>query len=282
MKRIGFIFLLPLLTTIQVLAQPDKKENVTTGLTQKNQRFMTITPKMKIAVWSDMMCPFCYIGKRHFEAALREFADSMHVTLEWHSFQLDPDIPRNPVQGQTTAQYLSERKGISAEQVAQMNANVTAMAAAAGLTYHLDKTVLANSFDAHRLLQLAKTKGLGDAAEEQMFHAHFTEGKNLGDHPTLLQLGIAIGIEEQAVQQVLKSNAFADAVEQDIQDAARIGVRGVPFFVFNDKYAISGAQAPAAFLETLRKSFAEWRKDNPETVLEVSEGSACTPAGKCN
>jgi predicted DsbA family dithiol-disulfide isomerase len=219
--------------------------------------------KMKVEIWSDIMCPFCYIGKRHFEAALAQFPDAGTIELEWHSFQLDPEIPVNmPVQ-KNVYQYLAERKGIRYEESEKMHGNVVKMAQAAGLVYNFDKAIVANSFDAHRVIQMAKTKGLGDAAEERLFKAYFTEGQNFGDHTVLLQLGTEIGLSSAEVDQALTDDQYAVKVKQDILEAGEIGVRGVPFFVLDRKYAVSGAQPEETFLQVLNKSFTEWRDQHP-------------------
>lgn len=237
------------------------------------------TTTMKVEIWSDVMCPFCYIGKRKFEAALAQFPDSANVELIWKSFQLDPEA--KSVSGQSVYQYLAERKGISLRQSEQMHDNVVKMARDAGLDYHFEKAVIANSFDAHRLAHLAKKHGLGDAMEERLFKAYFTEGADVSDPEVLIRLGKEIGLPEEEIRSVLSSDAYATEVRQDITEAGQIGIRGVPFFVFDRKYAVSGAQQTEVFLETLEKAFAEWRKMNPVSNLQVTEGAVCTPDGEC-
>ena len=221
---------------------------------------MTTVPKMKVEVWSDIMCPFCYIGKRNYEAALEQFVDRNSVEIEWHSFQLDPTIPAHTEKKASVYQYLADRKGISYEQSVKMHERIIHTAKAAGLTYHLDKAIVANSYDAHKMIQLAKTKGLGDAAEERLFRAYFTEGADMGDPEQLLKLGKEIGLTEADILGALESDEYAYLVKQDIQEAQSIGVTGVPFFVFNRKYAVSGAQPPQIFLQTLEQSFKEWER----------------------
>jgi protein disulfide-isomerase len=240
-----------------------------------------VVAKMKIEVWSDIMCPFCYIGKRHYEQALKQFPDSDHVEIVWKSFQLDPDIPTSFDTKVNVYKYLAERKGISYEQSVAMHQNVVNMAKAAGLDYHFDKVVVANSFNAHRLIQLAKSKGKGDEIEERLFHAYFTEGKDCGDVKVLTELGLSIGLTSSEVQEAFSNDEYAYRVKQDIHEADSIRVSGVPFFVFDRKYAVSGAQPAEVFLSTLTKSFAEWRKNNPVAKLEVSNGPACTPDKEC-
>ena len=223
---------------------------------------------MKVEVWSDIMCPFCYIGKRNYESALGQFADSGHIEIVWKSFQLDPTIPEK-TEEENVFRYLAQRKGISYEQSVQMHQGVVQTAKNAGLEYNFDKAIVANSFKAHRVIQLAKTKGLGDQAEERLFHAYFTEGKNFGNPEVLLELGKDIGLTETEVQEALTNDTYAQKVKEDIQKAGSLGVNGVPFFVFDRKYAISGAQPPAAFLQALQKSFSEWQKDNPIAALDI-------------
>jgi predicted DsbA family dithiol-disulfide isomerase len=154
-------------------------------------------------------------------------------------------------------EYLAEIKGWSIQQAKEMNAHVTNMAKEVGLHYDFEKAIVANSFDAHRLIQLAKKHGKGDAAEEQLFKAYFTEGKNTDDHKTLLEIGQSIGLDELEIKEVLASNQFSEEVKKDINEAQQIGVRGVPFFVVDRKYGVSGAQPSEIFLETLTKAWAE-------------------------
>ena len=234
---------------------------------------------MKIEIWSDVMCPFCYIGKRNFEKALTQFAEKEKIEIVWKSFQLDASVP--DIATESYEEYLVKRKGLSAEQVKGMLQNVTQMAREAGLDYHFDRSVMVNSLKAHRLIQFAKTRNLGDEAEERLFHAFFTEGKSIADIDTLTQLGVEIGLDATELQVAFTDERYAYQVNQDIQEARQIGVNGVPFFVFNRKYAISGAQPPQAFLETLRKSFDEWQKLNPQPKLNIQQGNSCSIDGVC-
>ena len=226
------------------------------------------------------MCPFCYIGKRNFERALEQFADKDKVQVVWKSFQLDPSIPE--VQSESYSNYLVKAKGMPKAQVDAMLANVTQNAKNAGLDYDFDKSVMVNSLKAHRVIQFAKTRGLGDVTEERFFKAFFTEGENIADDATLIKIGKDIGLDEAAVELALTNDKYLDMINQDIQEARTIGVQGVPFFVFNRKYAVSGAQPPQAFLQTLQKSFAEWREVNPEIKIEVTKGQSCSIDGVCD
>jgi len=216
--------------------------------------------KMKVEIWSDVMCPFCYIGKRKFEAALNQFPEKENVQLIWKSFQLSPDMKTDP--GKNINQFLAAHKGITLQEAKRMNDHVTQLAAKVGLVYDFDKAIVANSFNAHRLVHFAKHHGKQNEAEEQLFKAYFTDGKNTDDTTTLIQLGTEIGLDATALKTVLETDKYAEDVKADIQEAHQIGVRGVPFFVFDRKYAVSGAQESPVFLQTLEKSFAEWQKEN--------------------
>jgi predicted DsbA family dithiol-disulfide isomerase len=234
---------------------------------------------MKVEIWSDVMCPFCYIGKRRFEAALQDSGHKDEIEIEWKSFLLNPDLKTDP--HTNIDQYLADIKGWSLDYAHELNANVTAMAAEVGLTYNFDKSILANSFKAHRFSHLAKKHGLGDAAEEQLFKAYFTDGKNIDDNATLIELGTALGLDAAEIKTILESGAYAGEVKQDIADAQQLGIRGVPFYVMNRKYGISGAQAVPVFAETLDKAFAEWRQENKKPDLTVIDGDSCEVGGDC-
>ncbi|MCO5945910.1 DsbA family oxidoreductase [Mucilaginibacter flavidus] len=235
---------------------------------------------MKVEIWSDVMCPFCYIGKRRFEDALQQFEHKDTIEIEWKSFQLNPHLETDPTIN--INQYLADKKGWTIDHAQQMNDHVTKMAADAGLTYNLDKAVVANSFKAHRFSHLAKSHGLGVAAEEVLFKAYFTDSKNIDDNNTLIELGNQIGLDAAEVKQVLESNAYAADVKHDIEIAQDLGIQGVPFFVLNNKYAVSGAQAVPVFEQTLQKAYTDWQKENPKPKFETVEGESCTPDGDCN
>jgi predicted DsbA family dithiol-disulfide isomerase len=235
---------------------------------------------MKVEIWSDIMCPFCYIGKRRFETALQQFPGKEDIEIVWKSFQLNPAMKTDPAKN--INQYLADVKGWTLEYAKQMNAHVTNMAKEVGLHYDFEKAIVANSFDAHRLIQLAKANRKGDEMEERLFKAYFTEGKNTADHATLIQLGAEIGLDPATIKKVLASNEYADKVEQDIYEAQQIGVRGVPYFVLNDRYAVSGAQASETFSGALNKAWEEWEKEKPAvTDISSDTGAVCTTDG-CN
>jgi predicted DsbA family dithiol-disulfide isomerase len=229
---------------------------------------------MKVEIWSDIVCPFCYIGKRRFEGALEKFEAYDKVEVVWRSFQLDPGMQYT--EGQTLDTYLAKRKGVSVNEAREMNAYVTNAAAEAGVNFNLDKAVLNNTITAHRLLHLAKQHGVQNEVEEALFSAYFTQGENIGDTDTLIAIGTQAGLNAAEIAEVLQNNTYADEVANDIHQARQIGVQGVPFFVFNNKYAVSGAQATETFTQVLNKV---WAEEKP--VLLNGEGDFCTPDGDC-
>jgi predicted DsbA family dithiol-disulfide isomerase len=215
---------------------------------------------MTIEIWSDVMCPFCYIGKRKFENALAQFKHAANVDIVWKSYQLSPDMKTEP--SKNIHQFLAEHKGIDLEEAKRLNDYVTNEAARVGLVYNFDKAIPANSFMAHRFSHWAKDNNVQNEAEELLFKAYFTEGKNIDDINTLVSLGEMIGLNALETKNVLTSEQYSNAVDEDSYEAQQVGVRGVPFFVFDRKVAVSGAQDSSVFLEVLEKSFSEWSQRN--------------------
>lgn len=233
---------------------------------------------MIVDIWSDVRCPFCYIGKHKFEKALQEFPQKEHIEVVWHSFELDPYIKTDA--GKSIYDHLAENKGISRQQAEQMVTYSTRIAEEAGLKFNQEKSVVANSFKAHRLIQFAKTKGLGDKAEEELFKAYFEGGKNIDDQATLAQIGVSIGLDNKELAGVLSSGIFEKEVREDEDEAQRIGIHGVPFFIFDQKYAVSGAQSPEVFSGALEQSWNEYEKKQNLVILE--DGKSCTVDGNCD
>lgn len=210
---------------------------------------------MKVEIWSDVICPFCYIGKRRFEHALAKFAHKDEVEIVWHSFELDPE--RESVPGKNIHQLLAEKKGWSVEQAKEMNDQVAKMAKEVGLTYDFDKAIPVNTFNAHRISHLAAKHNVQNEMEELLFSSYFTKGINIDDANSLVSLAGQVGIDSKETEQVLKENKYGDDVRQDEEEAREIGINGVPFFVFDRKYAISGAQREDVFIRTLEKVWEE-------------------------
>lgn len=231
---------------------------------------------MKVEIWSDIVCPFCYIGKRKFENALNGFKQKETVEIVWRSFQLDPGV--QPVPGQSVDQYLANRKGVSLEKGKEMNDYMSAIAREVGLEYNFETAVVNNTMNAHRLLHLAKKEGLQNEMKEALFKAYYTDSKNIGDTETLRSIGEGVGLDASATRRMLESDQYENEVKMDQYEAQQIGVQGVPFFVFNNKYAVSGAQPTSVFAEVLEKVCQE---EKPALEM-VSEGAFCTPDGECN
>jgi len=225
------------------------------------------------------MCPFCYIGKRKLEGALAQFPNRDDIQIVWHSFQLDPAIQYQP--GKDLHEYLAERKGMTREWSVKVHEQMTETARAEGLTYNFDKAVIANSFDAHRLIQLAKKYQLGDAAEERLFKAYFTDGENISDHDTLVRIGTEIGLSVNAITTMLTGNDYAADVHADIAQAESLGIRGVPFFVLDNKYGISGAQPSEVLLNGLQQAWSAYEQTNKITAMNTADGATCTTDGNC-
>lgn len=205
---------------------------------------------MRVEIWSDVVCPWCYIGKRRFESALSQFERPEEVEVVWRSFQLDPTQEK----GSRTShdEMLAAKYGRTVEQIREMNANVTAIAAEEGLHYDFDRYVMVNTFDAHRLTQLARERGLGAELHERFLKAQLEEGEVLEDHDTLVRLAAEVGISAEEARNVLETDAYADAVNADIQEVVSLGGTGVPFFVIDRRYGVSGAQPAEVFLEVLQ------------------------------
>jgi predicted DsbA family dithiol-disulfide isomerase len=212
-------------------------------------------PKLTVDVWSDVVCPWCYIGKRRFEAALEGFEHRDDVTVLWHSFELDPEAP--PVAEGRSAERLAAKYGMSVEEASARQAEITALAAQDGLTYDLAESRGGNTFDAHRLIHLAAEHGLGDAVMERLMNAYFSEREAIGDPDTLQRLAVGAGLPADEVREVLEGDRYADAVRADERAATQIGIRGVPFFVLGRKYGVSGAQPSEALLQALQQAWDE-------------------------
>lgn len=239
--------------------------------------------KLKVEAWSDVVCPFCYIGKRQYEKALSQFADADDLELEFKSYQLDPGFVQDPDKKTDMKTNLMKKYGRTAEQVDQMLEGITASAAQSGLEYRLEDAVSFNTFEAHRVQKLAKEKGLGSAVEEAFFKAYFTEGKDLGNKEVLTTTAEAAGLTAEEVNRALTEEKYAELVREDIAEASKLGVNGVPFFVFDRKYAVSGAQPVEVFLNTMKAVHDEWSKENaPKFKMADSSGASCDIDGNCD
>lgn len=229
--------------------------------------------KLHVDIWSDIACPWCWVGKRRLEAALDRFAHKDDVSVTWHAFELDRSAPPAAAEPGDHAPKLAKKYGMSLPQAEAAIARLTSVAKGDGLEMRFDRIRPGNTFDGHRLVRLAKQRGLQDAMKERLFRAYLSEGEAMSDRAALVRLAKEVGLDEAEVANALETNAHADDVRDDEQAASDIGIRGVPFYVIQEKYAVSGAQPAELFLEALEKAWSEI-EDAP-----IAEGEACGPDG---
>lgn len=233
---------------------------------------------MRVDIWSDIVCPWCAIGRARFEAALLEFTHRDDVRVRWHSFELNPQAPLE--YPEPLAEHLAAKYGVSVEQAVGMHQNMTEVAAAEGLDFHFERARSGNTFDAHRLLHYALETGgsrLQDQLKERLFRAYLTDGEPIGDRDALVRVAAEVGLDADEARVILDSDRYSGAVREDESQAQRYGITGVPFFVIDDQYGVSGAQPAAALCQALDTA---WAVANPSTVLAPSSG-ASGEAGAC-
>ena len=225
---------------------------------------------LQIEVWSDIVCPWCYIGKRRLETALAELGPAAEVEVTWRSFILDPSTPAGDPR--PIRESLAARKGLSDPQVREMFARVTQIAAGEGLHYDFDRARTAPTTDAHRILHFAKAHGRQAELKERLMHAYFTEGADVADHTALAGLAAEAGLDEVAAKQALADGSYAADVEADIAQARAYGISGVPFFVFDQRIGVSGAQPVEVFAQALRQS----------ALTMITPPKSAAAAGECD
>lgn len=231
---------------------------------------------MKVEIWSDVACPFCYIGKRQLETALERFEHRDEVEVEWRSFQLDPSMPER-IDGNMD-EFLAQKLGRTPEQAREMNARVISMAESVGLDYDFDRAQPSNTFDAHRLIHLGAAHGRQDAVKERLLSAYFTEGARLSDHETLVRLGEQVGLDGDEIRATLAGDAYAAAVRAEAAEAQQLGLGGVPAFVFDRAFLVSGAQPAEALHQALQQAWerqAEAAPPAPAANEQGPDGDAC-------
>jgi predicted DsbA family dithiol-disulfide isomerase len=224
---------------------------------------------MRVDIWSDVVCPWCYVGKRRFEAALAEFPGRDDVEVHWRSFELDPRAPR--LRTSDRIEYLAAKYRIPPEQAEAMDRQITEAGRSAGLDLHLDRTRGGNTFDAHRLLHLAADHGRGEELKERLLRAYFTEGEPIGDPAALARLAREAGLPAADIDDVLAGDRYAEAVRADEQHARALGATAVPFFVIDETYGIAGAQPPEVFANVLERAWSE----NSAVPADDCSGGAC-------
>ncbi|MET3524005.1 DsbA family oxidoreductase [Mesorhizobium abyssinicae] len=232
---------------------------------------------MKVEIWSDVACPWCYIAKHRFDNALSQFEHREQVEVIWRSYQLDPDAPA--MSNMSLNDSLSEKHGLSLEEAIAMNDQMRRLGAQEGLNYDFDRARYGNSFDAHRLIHFARQRGVQTTMEERLFRAYFTEGKALGDTNILVELAREVDINAEEARAVLVGEAFAEQVRADTESARRLGLKGIPFFIIDEKYAIAGAQASETFRDALERA---WMESHPLVSLWGPEmGAGYCKDGTC-
>lgn len=229
---------------------------------------------MKIEIWSDFVCPFCYIGKRRMEMALDQFSSNKNIMIVYKSYELDPNSENNT--GMNMHGLLAKKYGMSIEKAKEKNDAVSEQGKEAGITYHFDTMQCTNTFDAHRLAQYARKKGKGHALTEALFHACFTESKNISDHGTLLELASSVGLQKENVLMLLESMKYTNFVRDDEEQAKQIGVDKLPFFVFNEEFAVSGVQSVEMLLEVMEKV-----QEKEEPVISHEAETTICAADSC-
>lgn len=234
---------------------------------------------MTVEIWSDVVCPWCYIGKRRFESALAQFAHRDEVELVWRSFELDPTAAPSAPEGGRYVELLAGKYGVPVEQAQGMLDTMTATAAQEGLDFHFELARPGNTFDAHRLLHLAREHGVQDALKERLDHGTFTEGSPASDHAALRAHAIEVGLPADEVDDVLATTRYADAVRADEEQARAYGINGVPFFVVDGRYGISGAQPADVVRQALERA---WQDHSPLTVLAGAGSADAAGAGSAD
>ena len=243
---------------------------------------------MKVEIWSDVVCPWCYVGKRRFEAALSRFEHREHVEVQWKSFELDPGA--RSATGSATgsgdpdyADRLAKKYSTTRRGAQQMLDSMTLAAAAEGLDFRFDLAVRANTFDAHQVIHLAAARGLQDQVKERLLRAYFTEGAAVGDRAVLVRLAADAGLGAAEVEQALEKQTYAEAVRADEAEAGALGIGSVPFFVVDRKYGVPGAQPPEELLQVLERAWAESRPTltmvGPAGDGDPDSAGACGPDG---
>jgi predicted DsbA family dithiol-disulfide isomerase len=220
---------------------------------------------MRVDIWSDLVCPWCYVGKRRFERALATFPHRSEVEVVHRSFQLDPNVPAHQTRDRRAS--LAEKYGMTEAQARASEQRMERLAAEEGLEFHLDGGLVGNTFDAHRLVHLARERGLQDPLIERLFRAHFTERRSLFDHQSLVDLAAEAGLDRDETWRVLADGIHAGAVRADEARAHALGASGVPFFVFADRYGVSGAQRSEVFSEVLARA---WEEAHPQATTAAS------------
>jgi protein disulfide-isomerase len=238
--------------------------------------------KMKIEIWSDIACPYCYIGKRKLEKALAEFPYKKNVELVWHSYELDPELPEKAT-GQTIYSYFARKYDISEDEAREKQTDVAKLAGETGLNYDFDNLVVANTNNALRLVKLANESGLATEAEEILFDAYFVKGLDISDRKTLVKLGTQIGLKEADIVSFLASDKYKDDIGKDMEYSEnKLNLEYIPFYVFNGKQMVQGSIASGKYTELLNEAYKDWERGLSSRNGEIISGQSCSIDGVCS
>lgn len=239
--------------------------------------------KMKIEIWSDIACPYCYIGKRKLEKALEQFPHRDDIELVWHSYELDPDLTAAESCKPYSA-YMMKRFDYTEEQVQKLNAKITKLAKEVELDYNFDQLIVANTSKALRMVKLAALSNLATEMEEVLFKAYFVDGKNIGSNDTLVELGTQIGLEKSAIIELLNSDRFAADIKSNIEYSENeLNLEYIPFYLFNNKHVVQGSIAIENYLNILQKAYNEWKTEGvSSTRNDAIKGQSCSIDGHCS
>lgn len=238
--------------------------------------------KMKIAIWSDIACPYCYIGKRKLEIALDKFPHKDNIELEWHSYELDPELPKK-ASDQTIYSYFAKKFDMSEEEARISEGKVANLAKEVGLNYDFDKLIVANTSDALRLVKLANESGLATEAEEILFDAYFVKGLDISNQNVLVQLGTQIGLKEADILSLLSSDKYIADIKKDIEYSENeYDLEYIPFYIFNNKQIVQGSIASEKYLEVLNEAYKEWESGISSGNGEIISGQSCSIDGVCS
>jgi predicted DsbA family dithiol-disulfide isomerase len=262
-------------TPIGLRRRSDLRESCTDRLDDLRSLAVKNERQLRVDVWSDIVCPWCYIGKRRLEVALERFPHREAVEVVWRAFELDPSAPRERSTDEPHAQRLAKKYGSSVAEAEARIARLTETARADGLEFRFDRARPGNTFDSHRVLHLAAERGVQDAVKERLLRAYMTEGEPIGEPEALVRLAAEVGLDADAVRAMLASDTYATEVRADEREASELGISGVPFFVLGGRYAVSGAQPADVLLRALEQAWNDARV----RPVAVAEGAACGPEG---
>lgn len=234
--------------------------------------------KIKIEIWSDIVCPFCYLGLKKLDQALYSTGSTSYFVKEWHSFQLDPEFPAGV--SENTTSYLAKRKGVTENEIVQLYSRLIEQGSAYGINFQFDKALTFNTMDAHRLIQWSKSQGKTNELEDELFKAYFTHGTDLSKTENLISICESIGLSEHGAKSALQNQQYSIQIEEDKYTASQFGIRGVPYFIIDERFPISGAMPDTVFENTLKNVLA--RHKTTSVTQNPESGSSCEIDGNCN